>query len=753
LLTLDTIHHGDCREVLAALPEKSVDLIFADPPYNLQLQGDLWRPNMTRVDAVDDEWDQFADFAAYDQFTREWLTACRRVLKDNGTLWVIGSYHNIYRVGSILQDLGYWLLNDVVWIKCLAGDTELFARINGRPIVSPLKDLVRIDLERNTVELPSHDDAGVSTWVQLTGSRQSGKERGIRLELDDGTFVNCTAEHRFPVARHGCIDLVAASELTVDDTLLKLARFDLPPVIESTGVDEEVGEFIGWYLAEGSLLSDDKGVSLAMAADEQEYAEHLIRCLRERFGIVGRTHIYHQQLHLAFPGRLAIALVERFVRGNDAKSKRLAREAFYFGEGFLRGVLRGYLLGDGHWDSQAGRWRIGLARNAGLMTDLGVACRVLGYRLRFSESIVPYQRGQAEIFRGEVRENTDDRWTYVPLDVLGLPSRSRFGPGQNHSLRSLRLNYKPVTRKNPIATMPPLALQMLAGDLRPVTIRSIGESSLRMFYDVSVSGNHVFALANGLLTHNSNPMPNFRGVRFTNAHETLLWCKKSKDQKKYTFNYHAMKALNDDKQMRSDWELPLCTGAERLRVNGEKAHTTQKPEALLYRVILASSHPGDVVLDPFFGTGTTGAVAKRLGRHYIGIEREARYIEAAQTRLDAIQSAPMDAEILGKVATKRDAPRLPFAALLESGLLRPGQSLYLDRRRDVAATVLADGTLRATDGARGSIHRLGAALRGLPACNGWEHWFYEDEAGALHPIDDLRERLRSERGGQAVVVP
>ncbi len=355
---LDTIHHGDCRDILPTLPEKSVDLVFADPPYNLQLRGDLWRPNMTKVDAVDDAWDQFEDFAAYDAFTRAWLTACRRVLKDTGTLWVIGSYHNIYRVGAILQDLGYWLLNDVVWIK-------------------------------------------------------------------------------------------------------------------------------------------------------------------------------------------------------------------------------------------------------------------------------------------------------------------------------------------------------------------------------------------------TNPMPQFRGVRFANAHETLLWCKKARDQKRYTFNYHAMRALNDDKQMRSDWELPLCTGAERLKVNGAKAHTTQKPEALLYRVILASSNPGDIILDPFFGTGTTGAVARKLGRHFIGIERERGYIDAAHARLAVIPPASTDPVVLGKVPTKRDAPRLPFAALLENGLLLPGQPLYLDRRHDRCATVLADGTLRATDGTRGSIHKLGALLAGLPACNGWEHWYYEDEQGRLVVIDSLRERLRS----------
>ncbi|MCS7070184.1 MAG: DNA methyltransferase [Anaerolinea sp.] len=358
----DQILKGDCREVLAQLPEKSVDLIFADPPYNLQLQNTLLRPNLTEVDAVDDAWDQFDDFAAYDQFTREWLTGCRRVLKDTGTLWVIGSYHNIYRVGSILQDLGYWFLNDIIWVK-------------------------------------------------------------------------------------------------------------------------------------------------------------------------------------------------------------------------------------------------------------------------------------------------------------------------------------------------------------------------------------------------SNPMPNFRGVRFTNAHETLLWCKKSKHQKRYTFNYHAMKTANDGKQMRSDWEIALCTGSERLTVNGEKLHTTQKPEALLYRILLASSNPGDIVLDPFFGTGTTGAVAKKLGRHFIGIEREEKYILGARARIDAIP-APLivDDEVLGKFETKRSAPRLAFSALLENGLLVPGQTLYFDRQREKRATVLADGSLRALNGERGSIHKIGALMGGLPVCNGWEHWYYETEQGQLQVIDVLREQLRKAQG-------
>lgn len=356
-MILDHIYHGDCREVLATLPEQSVDLIFADPPYNLQLRKELRRPNMTRVDAVDEAWDHFEDFAAYDAFTREWLAACRRVLKDTGTIWVMGSYHNIYRVGAILQDLGYWFLNDVVWVK-------------------------------------------------------------------------------------------------------------------------------------------------------------------------------------------------------------------------------------------------------------------------------------------------------------------------------------------------------------------------------------------------SNPLPQFRGVRLTNAHETLLWCKKSARQRKYTFNYHALKEMNDGKQMRSDWHLPLCTGAERLRVNGVKVHPAQKPESLLYRVILASSNPGDIVLDAFHGTGTTGAVAKKLGRRFVGVEKEQQYVDAAQARLDAVQPPLFDDEVYGRFETKRSSPRVPFSALLECGLLLPGQQLFYNRRPDQPATVLANGTLRASNGERGSIHALGALIGNLPSCNGWESWYYENDRGELAVIDTLREHIR-----------
>ncbi len=352
-LPVDAILEGDCVELMQGLPERSVDLVFADPPYNLQLNQDLHRPNNSRVDGVDDAWDRFADFAAYDDFTVAWLTAARRLLKDHGTLWVIGSYHNIFRVGSRLQDLGFWILNDVIWRK-------------------------------------------------------------------------------------------------------------------------------------------------------------------------------------------------------------------------------------------------------------------------------------------------------------------------------------------------------------------------------------------------TNPMPNFRGRRFTNAHETLIWCSKG-GEARYTFNYDAMKALNDDLQMRSDWLLPICSGGERLKLGGHKAHTTQKPEALLHRVILAASQPGQVILDPFFGSGTTGAVAKRLGRHYIGLERQPDYIKLARQRLARV--IPADGESLVVTPSKRNLPRVPFGQVVERGLLSPGALLF-DQRRRHAAKVRADGTL-VVDGASGSIHQIGAHVQGAPACNGWTFWHFESDDG-LKPIDLLRQRIRAE---------
>jgi modification methylase len=352
---VNSIIKGDCVAALEALPDHSVDAIFADPPYNLQLGGALHRPDQSLVDAVDDEWDQFASFEAYDIFTRAWLLACRRVLKPNGTIWVIGSYHNIFRVGAIMQDLHFWLLNDIVWRK-------------------------------------------------------------------------------------------------------------------------------------------------------------------------------------------------------------------------------------------------------------------------------------------------------------------------------------------------------------------------------------------------TNPMPNFKGRRFQNAHETMIWASRDPKAKSYTFNYDALKASNDDVQMRSDWLFPICSGGERLKGDdGKKVHPTQKPEALLARVIMASTKPGDVILDPFFGSGTTGAVAKRLGRNFVGIEREQDYIDAASARIEAVE--PLGKAELTVMTGKKAEPRVAFNTLIEAGLLRPGQVLS-DAKRRYSAIIRADGTL-AANGEAGSIHRLGARVQGLDACNGWTFWHFDGDKG-LRPIDDLRAVIRTD---------
>ena len=352
-LPLDTIIADDCITAMNALPEASVDLIFADPPYNLQLRGDLHRPDNSLVDAVDDAWDRFDSLKHYDRFTKDWLKAARRILKPNGAIWVIGSYHNVFRLGAELQNQGFWILNDVVWRK-------------------------------------------------------------------------------------------------------------------------------------------------------------------------------------------------------------------------------------------------------------------------------------------------------------------------------------------------------------------------------------------------SNPMPNFRGKRLTNAHETLIWASKEEGAK-YTFNYDALKALNEGVQMRSDWVIPICTGHERLKdANGDKAHPTQKPEALLHRVILGTTNEGDVILDPFFGTGTTGAVAKMLGRRWIGIEREAAYREVAEKRI--AKARRFDRDALEVTESKRAQPRVAFGQLVERGLLRPGETLTSPRGK--AAKVRADGTLVARD-VKGSIHQVGAALEGAPSCNGWTYWHFRRD-GEQVSIDVLRQQIRAE---------
>jgi modification methylase len=247
-----------------------------------------------------------------------------------------------------------------------------------------------------------------------------------------------------------------------------------------------------------------------------------------------------------------------------------------------------------------------------------------------------------------------------------------------------------------------------------------------------------FWILNDVIWRKTNPMPNFHGRRFTNAHETLLWCARSRDAR-YTFNYEAMKALNEDLQMRSDWLIPLCGGPERLRAgNGSKAHPTQKPEALLHRVLLASTRPGEIVLDPFFGSGTTGAVARRLGRRFIGIERDPVYVALARRRIAAVRPASEESLAL---ESRREAPRIPFGSLVERGLLRPGDVL-VDATRRFAARVRADGSIISAEH-RGSIHAVGAQVQGAAACNGWAFWHVE-RRGRLVLIDELRQQVRSE---------
>ena len=251
-----------------------------------------------------------------------------------------------------------------------------------------------------------------------------------------------------------------------------------------------------------------------------------------------------------------------------------------------------------------------------------------------------------------------------------------------------------------------------------------------------------FWVLNDVIWNKVNPMPNFKGTRFTNAHETLIWAVKN-PKAKYTFNYEAMKALNDDTQMRSTWEIPLCTGKERLKnEQGEKLHPTQKPEALLYRVLLASTKPGDVVLDPFFGTGTTGAVAKKMGRHFIGIERDAAYVKGAKKRIAEVQMMPDCAQ---EYMVKKKVQRIPFGSLIERGMLQPGDVLY-DAKGKNSATVRADGSVKGCN-SEGSIHQVGAAAQNAAACNGWEYWYYKDKKKGMICIDELRQQIRTEMYG------
>ena len=253
-----------------------------------------------------------------------------------------------------------------------------------------------------------------------------------------------------------------------------------------------------------------------------------------------------------------------------------------------------------------------------------------------------------------------------------------------------------------------------------------------------------FWILNDIIWNKTNPMPNFKGTRFTNAHETLIWACKNPNSK-YTFNYEAMKALNEDTQMRSDWQIPLCTGKERLKDdNGDKLHPTQKPEGLLYRVIMASTKVGDVVLDPFFGTGTTGAVAKKLGRNFIGIEKDVQYVAGARARIEAVE--PVDNQLCLEYSSKKRQPRITFGNVVERGLLVPGDILY-DASRKHCAVVRSDGTVK-SELTEGSIHQVGAAAQNAPACNGWVYWYFENEKKELVCIDELRQKVRGEIYGE-----
>ena len=246
-----------------------------------------------------------------------------------------------------------------------------------------------------------------------------------------------------------------------------------------------------------------------------------------------------------------------------------------------------------------------------------------------------------------------------------------------------------------------------------------------------------FWILNDVIWNKKNPMPNFRGTRFTNAHETLIWASKS-EKSKYTFNYQSLKCLNDDLQMRSNWEIAICNGSERLKKNGKKVHSTQKPEALLHRILLATSNKGDLVLDPFLGSGTTAAVAKKLGRNYYGIEQEKNYFKAAKERLN--KTKPIEDDYLDTLQNNRSKPRIPFGSLVELGIIKPGTTIF-DNKMKITAKIMADGSIKHAE-AEGSIHKVAATILGAESCNGWTYWHYNLD-GQIVPIDHLRQRLIS----------
>ena len=246
-----------------------------------------------------------------------------------------------------------------------------------------------------------------------------------------------------------------------------------------------------------------------------------------------------------------------------------------------------------------------------------------------------------------------------------------------------------------------------------------------------------FWILNDVIWNKNNPMPNFRGTRFTNAHETLIWASKS-EKSKYTFNYQSLKCLNDDLQMRSNWDLPICNGSERLKKDGKKIHSTQKPEALLHRILLATSNKNDLILDPFLGSGTTATVAKKLGRNYFGIEKEKIYFKAAEQRIKATK--PIEDDLLDTLKNNRSKPRIPFGSLVELGIIKPGTNIF-DNKKKITARIMADGSIKHNQ-AEGSIHKVAATILGAESCNGWTFW-HCDINGRTYPIDYLRQRLIS----------
>ncbi len=243
-------------------------------------------------------------------------------------------------------------------------------------------------------------------------------------------------------------------------------------------------------------------------------------------------------------------------------------------------------------------------------------------------------------------------------------------------------------------------------------------------------------ILNDVVWRKNNPMPNFKGTRFTNAHETLIWASKNK-KSKYTFNYQSLKCLNDDLQMRSDWAFPICGGKERLKNNGKKIHSTQKPEALLHRIILATTNKGDLILDPFLGTGTTAVVAKKLGRNYFGIEKDKKYFEAADERIN--KTKVIEESYLDTLENKKLKPRIPFGSLVELGIIKPGTNIF-DQKKKINAKIMADGSIKHHQ-TEGSIHKVAAKIIGAESCNGWTYWYYQS-GNSLKSIDELRYRLK-----------